>query len=59
VTLGPDGPVTERRHEKGDVAVRGTGSDLDLFVWGRVSSSALEVFGDVALLDRFQDAARS
>jgi uncharacterized protein (TIGR03083 family) len=59
VTLGPDRPVIERRHDKGDVAARGTASDLDLFLWGRVSSSALEVFGDAALLDRFQAAARS
>jgi uncharacterized protein (TIGR03083 family) len=59
VTLQPDGPQIERRHEKGDVAARGTASDLDLFVWGRVPGSTLEVFGDASLLDRFQAAARS
>jgi uncharacterized protein (TIGR03083 family) len=59
VTLQPHGPQIERRHEKGDVAARGTASDLDLFVWGRVPGSTFEVFGDAALLDRFQDAARS
>jgi uncharacterized protein (TIGR03083 family) len=59
VTLGPAGPVTERRHAKGDVAARGAASDLDLFVWGRVPSSVFEVFGDSALLDRFQAATRA
>jgi uncharacterized protein (TIGR03083 family) len=59
VTLQPDGPRIERRHDKGDVAARGTASDLDLFVWGRVPVSTFEVFGDAALLDRFQAAARS
>lgn len=59
VTLGLDGPVTERRHEQGDVAARGTASDLDLFVWGRVPPSAFEVFGDLALLDRFQAVTRA
>jgi uncharacterized protein (TIGR03083 family) len=59
VTLRPEGPVTEHRHAKGDVAARGTASDLDLFVWGRVPPTAFEVFGDSALLHRFQDAARA
>lgn len=38
-------------HHKGDAAVRGTVSDLDLLVWGRVPPTALEVLGDAALLD--------
>ncbi|HEY3673231.1 MAG TPA: maleylpyruvate isomerase family mycothiol-dependent enzyme [Acidimicrobiia bacterium] len=45
-------------HAKGDVAARGTASDLLLFVWGRVPSSQLEVFGDVALLERFGEGMR-
>jgi hypothetical protein len=52
LTLRPDGPGIERVHAKGDVAARGTASDLDLFVAGRVGVDALEVFGDAALLDR-------
>ena len=44
-----------REHAKGDVAARGTASDLLLFLWGRVPATALEVFGDAELLDRFQD----
>jgi uncharacterized protein (TIGR03083 family) len=54
VTLTADGPVIERTHAKGDVAARGTASNLDLFVWGRVAPSEFEVFGDSALLERFQ-----
>jgi hypothetical protein len=51
--------VVERRHEKGDVAARGSASDLDLFVWGRIPRDTFDVFGDAALLDRFQAAARA
>ena len=54
VTLMPDGPRVETIHAKGDVAARGTASDLDLYVWGRVDADALEVFGDAALLERFR-----
>lgn len=54
VTLTADGPVIERVHAKADVAARGTASDLDLFVWGRVEPSAFEVFGERGLLERFQ-----
>jgi uncharacterized protein (TIGR03083 family) len=59
VTLDAGGPVLERVHSKGDVAARGTASALDLFVWGRVTPDTLEVFGDGALLERFQAATRS
>lgn len=52
--LGRHGLEVEHVHAKGDVAARGSASDLDLFVWGRVPSSGLEVFGNTALLDRFQ-----
>ena len=50
--------VVTREHAKGDVAARGTASDLLLFLWGRVPATALEVFGDAALLDRFRSAIR-
>jgi uncharacterized protein (TIGR03083 family) len=56
VTLGAAGVNTARVHEKSDVAVRGTASDLDLFVLGRLEPSAFEVFGDSALLARFHAA---
>jgi uncharacterized protein (TIGR03083 family) len=37
-----------RAHAKGDVAVKGSASDLDLFLWERVplDSTDLQVFGD-------------
>ena len=42
-------------HEKGDVALRATASDLLLWLWGRpVPESGLEVFGDEAVLDRWR-----
>lgn len=42
-------------HEKADVALKGTASDLLLWLWGRpVPESGLEVFGDEAVLDRWR-----
>lgn len=42
-------------HEKGDVALRATASDLLLWLWGRpVAEAGLEVFGDEAILDRWR-----
>jgi uncharacterized protein (TIGR03083 family) len=49
---GSDAQVS-RGHAKGDVAVRGTASDLLLMLWRRVPPDQLEVFGDGAVLDRF------
>ena len=51
VRRSPDGLDIERAHAKGDVAARGTASDLDLYLWGRVPVDALELFGDPALLE--------
>jgi uncharacterized protein (TIGR03083 family) len=51
VRRSPDGLDIERAHAKGDVAARGTASDLDLYLWGRVPASALELFGDPSLLE--------
>jgi uncharacterized protein (TIGR03083 family) len=53
-----DDLVVTREHAKGDVAARGTASDLLLFMWGRRPVSALEVFGDGDLLDRFRESIR-
>lgn len=44
-----------RIHAKGDVAVRGTASDLLLLLWNRVPHADLKVFGDSSLLDRWPD----
>ncbi len=56
IRLTPDGIETSREHAKGDVAARGSASDLMLFVVGRVRPAQLEVFGDSALLERWQNA---
>ena len=56
VTLGPEGPTVEHAHAKGDVAVRGTASDLLLLLWNRVPVDRCEVFGDAGLLDRWREA---
>jgi uncharacterized protein (TIGR03083 family) len=54
-----DGEISvTAEHAKGDVAARGTASDLLLFVWRRVPVDALEVFGDAALLERFSEGMR-
>jgi uncharacterized protein (TIGR03083 family) len=52
-----EGPVVSREHAKGDIALRGTASDLLLFLWHRIPASRLEVFGDVTLVDRFFELA--
>ncbi|HEV7526812.1 MAG TPA: maleylpyruvate isomerase family mycothiol-dependent enzyme [Acidimicrobiia bacterium] len=53
--LDPDGLVVTREHAKGDVAARGTASDLLLFLYGRAEADRLEIFGDTALLARWRD----
>ncbi|MEX2658551.1 MAG: maleylpyruvate isomerase family mycothiol-dependent enzyme [Acidimicrobiales bacterium] len=57
VGLGPDGVTVERGHAKGDAAVRGTASELLLWLWGRAPTGDLELFGDVAQVARLRDAA--
>jgi uncharacterized protein (TIGR03083 family) len=51
------GVEVERVHAKGDVAARGTASDLLCWLQGRGSVERLEVFGDAALLDRWREDA--
>jgi uncharacterized protein (TIGR03083 family) len=58
VRLTPDGPEVERAHAKGDVAVRGSASDLLLVMRNRIGLDAVEVFGDATLIDRWHDLAR-
>jgi predicted lipid carrier protein YhbT len=58
VRQSPDGLDIERAHAKGDVAARGTASDLDLYLWGRLDADRLELFGDPALLESLRDAGR-
>lgn len=56
ITLGPGGPTVERVHAKGDVAVRGTVSDLLLLLWNRVDADRFQVFGNAELLTRWREA---
>jgi uncharacterized protein (TIGR03083 family) len=57
VTLGPDGISSEHGHAKGDVALRGTASDLLLWCWNRVPvDDRFEVFGDATLLEVWRTA---
>jgi uncharacterized protein (TIGR03083 family) len=59
LVAGRDGQLTvTAEHAKGDVAARGSASDLMLFLWGRVPAESLEVFGDADLLARFRQAIR-
>jgi uncharacterized protein (TIGR03083 family) len=58
VRLGAEGVVVTREHAKGDVALRASASDLVLFLYGRRDASAGAVYGDAALLDRWQQTVR-
>ena len=58
LTLTPDGVEATNGHAKGDVAVRGTASDLDLLLWGRRSLDDLEVFGDAELFSSWRAKAK-
>ncbi|MDH3293299.1 MAG: maleylpyruvate isomerase family mycothiol-dependent enzyme [Acidimicrobiia bacterium] len=57
MTYHPDRIEWEHAHIKADVAARGSASDLLLLVWSRLPPSRLEIFGDVGLLDRWQNAS--
>lgn len=57
VTFTPQGLRTERAHAKGDIALRGTASDLLLFMWHRIPADRLEVFGDQTLVARWIELA--
>jgi uncharacterized protein (TIGR03083 family) len=47
--------IVSHEHAKADVAVRGTASDLFLFLWGRTPTPALDIVGDASLLDRYRE----
>jgi uncharacterized protein (TIGR03083 family) len=47
--------AVERRHEKGDAAMRGSASDLVLALWRRVGLDALDIVGDRNVAQRLID----
>jgi uncharacterized protein (TIGR03083 family) len=51
VTLTPDGVRVERTHSKGDLALRGAVSDLELVLYQRPPIGEVQRFGDDAVLD--------
>jgi hypothetical protein len=44
-----------REHARAGVALRGSASDLFLYLWGRIPYSALDVVGDTSLLERYRE----
>jgi uncharacterized protein (TIGR03083 family) len=44
-----------REHTTADVAIRGNASDLMLFLWNRIPSDRLEIYGDQGLVTRYFD----
>jgi hypothetical protein len=55
--LGPESVNWSYGHDKGDVAARGSSSDLLLLLWSRIPASEVEIFGDIELFDQWQAAA--
>lgn len=58
VTLTRKSLTVDHTHAKGDVAVRGTASDLLLLLWNRVPADRCEVFGDADLLEWWRATVR-
>lgn len=51
LTVTGDGLLVDRRHDKGDVALRGPASDLALWLYGRIPAGRLDAFGAPADVD--------
>ena len=54
VDLGDATRPVRREHAKADTAVRGPAGDLLLWLWNRQPGTGLDVFGDTALVERWQ-----
>jgi uncharacterized protein (TIGR03083 family) len=57
VRIGTGTVDVRRVHDKGDAALRGTASDLLLWLWGRAGVDRLEAFGDPGVVDRWRMVA--
>lgn len=55
LTLGPEGLDVAREHAKGDLAVRGAVSDLELLLYQRPPLGELQRFGDESVLGVFYE----
>jgi uncharacterized protein (TIGR03083 family) len=53
LALEPDGIHVTREHAKGDLALRGTVSDLEMLLYQRPTVGSVERFGDESVLDAF------
>ncbi|CAN5649534.1 hypothetical protein BH24ACT4_BH24ACT4_16800 [soil metagenome] len=53
ITLGADGVHVERTHGKGDLALKGPVSDLEMLLYQRPTVGDVQRFGDDAVLDAF------
>ena len=51
ITMNPDGLDIKREHAKGDLALRGAVSDLELVLYDRPPIGNVERFGDESVLD--------
>lgn len=54
ITIGPDAVHVTHEHGKGDLALRGSVSDLELLLYGRPSLGSVERFGDDGVLDAWR-----
>ena len=55
LTLGADGLHIDRTHAKGDLALRGSVSDLELLLYDRPTIGHVERFGDESVLDLWRE----
>lgn len=55
LTVEGERVVIGREHGKGDAALRGTGEELFLAMWGRRDLDGLELFGDAAIAQQWID----
>ena len=58
LTFGPGEVAVEADHRKADACVQGSAADLLLWLWGRVPTDSLTLYGDPALPDRLQRICR-
>jgi uncharacterized protein (TIGR03083 family) len=54
IAMNPDGLVVTREHAKGDLALKGAVSDLELLLYDRPPIGEVERFGDETVLDAWK-----